>query len=108
MNVLFKTDTNTLFNGDVVEGDFLGARVICPKCNADVLAQQGLCSGRLQQIMNQQQKDKDFLMFCPRCGERLTLGGVIDATDAKIEIVEEKKDVQNGSDGTDTKTTVES
>ena len=108
MNVLFKTDTNTLFNGDVIEGDFLGARVICPKCNADVIAQQGMCGGRLQQMMNQQQKDKDFLMFCPRCGERLTLGAVIDATDAKIEIVEEEKDVQDGSDGTDTKTTVES
>lgn len=100
MNVLFKTD--------VIENDFLGARVICPKCNADVIAQQGMCGGRLQQMMNQQQRDKDFLMFCPRCGERLTLGEVIDVTDAKIEIVEEKKDVQDGSDGTDTKTAVES
>lgn len=100
MNVLFKTD--------MIEENFLGARVICPKCNADVLAQQGLCGGRLQQVMNQQQRDKDFLMFCPRCGEKLTLGAVIDVTDAKIEIVEEEKNVQDGSDGTNTKTTVES
>lgn len=99
---------NVLFETDMIEENFLGARATCPKCKADVLAQQGLCGGRLQQIMNQQQRDKDFLMFCPRCGERLTLGAVIDATDAKIEIVEEKKDVQDGSDGTNTKTTVES
>lgn len=99
---------NVLFETDIIEDNFLGARATCPKCEADVIAQQGLCGGRLQQIMNQQQRNKDFLMFCPRCGERLTLGAVVDATDAKIEIVEEEKNVQDGSDGTDTKTTVES
>lgn len=98
---------NVLFETDIITDGFLGARAICPKCKADVVAQQGLCGGKLHQMMSQQ-RGSEFLMYCPRCGEKLTLGAIIDATDAKVEIVEEKKDAENGNNGTSTETTTES
>ena len=100
MNVLFETDT-------ITDG-FLGARAVCPKCKADVAAQQGICGGKLHQMMSQQQRGSEFLMYCPRCGEKLTLGAIIDATDAKVEIVEEGKNAENGNNGASTETTTKS
>ena len=100
MNVLFKTD--------IITDGFLGARAVCPKCKADVAAQQGVCGGKLHQMMSQQQRGSEFLMYCPRCGEKLTLGAIIDATDAKVEIVEEEKDAKDGNNGASTETTTKS
>ena len=99
---------NVLFESDTITDGFLGARAICPKCKADVVARRGLCGVELQQMMNQQQRGSEFLMYCPRCGEKLTLGAIIDATDAKVEIVEEEKDAKNGNNGTSTETTAKS
>ena len=99
---------NVLFETDIIADGFFGARAVCPKCKADVVAQQGICSGKLQQMMSQQQRGNEFLMYCPRCGEKLTLGAIIDATDAKIETVEEEKDGKNRNNGTSTETTTES
>ena len=99
---------NVLFETDIIADGFFGARAICPKCKADVVAQQGICGGKLQQMISQQQRGSEFLMYCPRCGEKLTLGTIIDATDAKVETVEEKKDAENGNNGTSTETTTKS
>lgn len=99
---------NVLFETDIIADGFFGARAVCPKCKADVVAQQGICSGKLQQMMSQQQRGSEFLMYCPRCGEKLTLGAIIDATDAKVETVEEEKDGKNRNNGASTETTTES
>lgn len=99
---------NVLFETDIIADGFIGARAICPKCKADVVAQQGLCGGKLHQMMSQQQRGNEFLMYCPRCGEKLTLGAIIDATNAKVKTIEEEKDGKNGNDGTNVETTTES
>lgn len=99
---------NVLFETDIIADGFFGARAICPKCKADVVAQQGLCGGKLHQMMSQQQRGNEFLMYCPRCGEKLTLGAIIDDTDAKVKTIEEEKDGKNGNDGTSVETTTES